>query len=275
MASVSSIWSSSICIPFVKAAAQPGDALRGARRGDRHRRTVARARGRQELPRRAGRRRSGRLPAPARGARRRRRAWRSGASWHARRSRTPRPTTRRSRRRWRPSTSSAIGSSGAWTASRRRWPITWTCRSTRSATSATARTLISGRPGIATLPGGAAAGLGEAAILQGKELSYTNLLDLDAAARLVLEFDEPAAAVIKHTNPCGAATGASPAGGVSASARSRQPRGLWRNRRAESARSMSATADSIVSTFIEAVIAPGRRRRRARRSSRAKPVCAS
>src|SRR5205809_1353986 len=53
----------------------------------------------------------------------------------------------------------------------------------------------------------AAAGLGQAAILQGKELSYTNLLDLDAAARLVLEFDEPAAAVIKHTNPCGAATG--------------------------------------------------------------------
>ena len=45
-------------------------------------------------------------------------------------------------------------------------------------------------------------------MLQGKELSYTNLLDLDAAARIVLEFDEPAAAVIKHTNPCGAATGA-------------------------------------------------------------------
>ena len=44
-------------------------------------------------------------------------------------------------------------------------------------------------------------------ILQGKELSYTNLLDLDAAARIVLEFDEPAAVVIKHTNPCGAAIG--------------------------------------------------------------------
>ena len=44
-------------------------------------------------------------------------------------------------------------------------------------------------------------------LLQGKELSYTNLLDLDAAARIVREFDEPAAVVIKHTNPCGAATG--------------------------------------------------------------------
>src|SRR6187401_2989379 len=43
---------------------------------------------------------------------------------------------------------------------------------------------------------------------QGKELSYTNLLDLDAAARIVLEFTEPAAVVTKHTNPCGVATGA-------------------------------------------------------------------
>src|SRR5919198_6605092 len=49
------------------------------------------------------------------------------------------------------------------------------------------------------------------AILQGKELSYTNLLDIDAAARIALEFIEPAASVVKHTNPCGAATGASAA----------------------------------------------------------------
>ena len=52
-------------------------------------------------------------------------------------------------------------------------------------------------------------GFGAVDILQGKELSFTNLLDLDSAARIVLEFSEPAAAVIKHTNPCGAATGAS------------------------------------------------------------------
>ena len=50
-------------------------------------------------------------------------------------------------------------------------------------------------------------GLGAATVLQGKELSFTNLLDLDAAARIVLEFDEPAAVVVKHTNPCGVATG--------------------------------------------------------------------
>ena len=41
--------------------------------------------------------------------------------------------------------------------------------------------------------------------LQGKELSYNNLLDLDSAMRLASAFREPAAAVIKHTNPCGVA----------------------------------------------------------------------
>ncbi len=43
--------------------------------------------------------------------------------------------------------------------------------------------------------------------LQGKDLSYNNLVDLDSALRIVLEFDEPAAVVIKHTNPCGVALG--------------------------------------------------------------------
>jgi len=42
--------------------------------------------------------------------------------------------------------------------------------------------------------------------IAGKELSYNNLLDLDAALRIVASFSQPAAAVIKHNNPCGAAT---------------------------------------------------------------------
>src|SRR5439155_22069218 len=41
--------------------------------------------------------------------------------------------------------------------------------------------------------------------LQGKELSYINYLDLDAAFRLSTAFDEPAACIVKHTSPCGAA----------------------------------------------------------------------
>ena len=42
---------------------------------------------------------------------------------------------------------------------------------------------------------------------QGKELSYNNLADTDAAFELVSEFDEPAVAIIKHANPCGVAVG--------------------------------------------------------------------
>ncbi len=44
-------------------------------------------------------------------------------------------------------------------------------------------------------------------VLHGKELSYNNILDVDSAFSLVCEFDEPAAVVIKHNNPCGAAVG--------------------------------------------------------------------
>ena len=103
--------------------------------------------------------------------------------------------------------------------------------------------------------GSSSGGFGDATILQGKELSYTNLLDLDAAARIVLEFDEPAAAVIKHTNPCGVATGGSAA---DAYVRARDADSLAAfggivalNRTID-----VAAAEAIVSTFIEAVIAP-------------------
>jgi phosphoribosylaminoimidazolecarboxamide formyltransferase/IMP cyclohydrolase len=47
-----------------------------------------------------------------------------------------------------------------------------------------------------------------AAILHGKELSYNNLLDLDSALRLVRQFADPAACILKHNNPCGAAVAA-------------------------------------------------------------------
>jgi len=49
------------------------------------------------------------------------------------------------------------------------------------------------------------AGVATAEVLGGKELSYNNLLDLDSALNLVREFAEPAAVVLKHNNPCGAA----------------------------------------------------------------------
>ena len=56
-----------------------------------------------------------------------------------------------------------------------------------------------------------AQGWGKATLLQGKELSYNNLVDLEAARRLIAEFgsEEPAAAILKHNNPCGVAIGGS------------------------------------------------------------------
>jgi phosphoribosylaminoimidazolecarboxamide formyltransferase/IMP cyclohydrolase len=47
--------------------------------------------------------------------------------------------------------------------------------------------------------------LSTARVLHGKELSYNNLLDLDSALRLIRSFAEPAATILKHNNPCGAA----------------------------------------------------------------------
>jgi phosphoribosylaminoimidazolecarboxamide formyltransferase / IMP cyclohydrolase len=58
------------------------------------------------------------------------------------------------------------------------------------------------------LTGGAAVGLSAMKQLHGPELGFNNVLDFSAALGLLLEFDDPAAVVIKHTNPCGAALGA-------------------------------------------------------------------
>src|SRR5262249_23326499 len=54
---------------------------------------------------------------------------------------------------------------------------------------------------------GSGMGVANGSQLQGKELSYNNIVDLQAAWDLAQEFDEPVCAIIKHTNPCGTATG--------------------------------------------------------------------
>jgi phosphoribosylaminoimidazolecarboxamide formyltransferase / IMP cyclohydrolase len=54
---------------------------------------------------------------------------------------------------------------------------------------------------------GSSSGVANARQLQGKELSYNNIVDLQAAWDLAQEFDQTVCAIIKHTNPCGAATG--------------------------------------------------------------------
>ncbi len=92
-------------------------------------------------------------------------------------------------------------------------------------------------------------------VLQGKELSYTNLLDLDAAVRIALEFSEPAAVVVKHTNPCGTATGSSVADAY-VRARDADSLAAFGGIVAVNRPIDVTTAEAIVSTFIEAVIAP-------------------
>ena len=102
---------------------------------------------------------------------------------------------------------------------------------------------------------GTATGIANATQLQGKELSFNNLVDLDACWDMVREFDEPAVVIVKHTNPCGAATGAtvleayeralaadpvSAFGGV-----------LGINREVD-----GAAAEAVAKLFVEAIVAP-------------------
>jgi phosphoribosylaminoimidazolecarboxamide formyltransferase/IMP cyclohydrolase len=102
---------------------------------------------------------------------------------------------------------------------------------------------------------GSGLGIAGAKQLQGKELSFNNLVDLDACWELAQEFEEPAAIIVKHTNPCGAATGAtvleaykkalecdpvSAFGGV-----------IGINREVD-----GAAAEEIAKLFVEAIAAP-------------------
>ncbi|HEY1336436.1 MAG TPA: bifunctional phosphoribosylaminoimidazolecarboxamide formyltransferase/IMP cyclohydrolase [Bryobacteraceae bacterium] len=108
----------------------------------------------------------------------------------------------------------------------------------------------------AALYGKRGRGIAGAEQLQGKELSYNNLVDLDAAWQLACEFEQPAAAIIKHTNPCGCAQQETLAeayrtafecdpvsayGGV-----------IGLNRPMD-----EETAREVAKTFIEAIAAPG------------------
>jgi phosphoribosylaminoimidazolecarboxamide formyltransferase/IMP cyclohydrolase len=98
-------------------------------------------------------------------------------------------------------------------------------------------------------------GIAKAEKLQGKELSFNNLIDLDAAWSLVSEFKETACAIIKHTNPCGAAT-ADDVREAFEKARATDPvsafGGIIGFNRAVS----EAAARAIGETFFEAIVAP-------------------
>jgi len=99
-------------------------------------------------------------------------------------------------------------------------------------------------------------GLAAARQLQGKELSFNNLVDLEAAWRLVNEFIECTTAIIKHTNPCGVASAATLAESY-ARALSVDPVAAFGSVIALNRRVDAATAEALAKLFVEAVVAPG------------------
>jgi len=92
--------------------------------------------------------------------------------------------------------------------------------------------------------------------LQGKELSFNNIIDLDAAIETVKEFEQSAAVIIKHTNPCGAALADSPLTAY-LKARECDPLSAFGGIVGFNREVDAATAKELTSTFLEAVIAPG------------------
>ena len=89
-----------------------------------------------------------------------------------------------------------------------------------------------------------------------KALSYNNYNDADGALNLIKEFDEPAAAVIKHTNPAGCATADSVADAYGR-ALSTDPMSAFGGIVALNRECDTATAEQIVDSFKEVVVAPG------------------
>lgn len=108
--------------------------------------------------------------------------------------------------------------------------------------------------------GAIASGWAAATKLQGKELSYNNLVDLEAARRLIAEFVEsqnpPAAAILKHTNPCGAALGHTISEAYE-KAFNADPVSAFGGIVALSRPIDGATALLLTKTFLECVVAPG------------------
>lgn len=107
------------------------------------------------------------------------------------------------------------------------------------------------------LAGASGVSLVAAKQLNGKELSYNNLLDLDSALAIVRGFEQPAASVIKHNNPCGAATGASIAQAAK-KALAGDPQSAFGGVLAFNRTVDVATAEVLAEPglFIEAIVAP-------------------
>ncbi len=93
--------------------------------------------------------------------------------------------------------------------------------------------------------------------LQGKELSFNNIVDANAAFELVQEFEETAAVVIKHTNPCGVATSRTSLLDAFGKAKACDPVSIFGGIVGLNRTVDAATARALVEVFLEVVVAPG------------------
>lgn len=98
-------------------------------------------------------------------------------------------------------------------------------------------------------------GLVKATQLHGKELSFNNFLDLDAALGIVQEFEDPCVAIIKHTNPCGLAIGENIYEAF-LKAQATDPVSAFGSIIGVNKKVNRQTADAITELFVEAIIAP-------------------
>jgi phosphoribosylaminoimidazolecarboxamide formyltransferase/IMP cyclohydrolase len=105
---------------------------------------------------------------------------------------------------------------------------------------------------------GSGRGVAAAKQLQGKELSYNNIVDLDACWELVSEFgaEDAAVAIIKHTNPCGAATGGTVLEAYKRALEA-DPVSAFGGVIGISREVDGAAAEEIAKLFVEAIVAPG------------------
>jgi phosphoribosylaminoimidazolecarboxamide formyltransferase / IMP cyclohydrolase len=99
-------------------------------------------------------------------------------------------------------------------------------------------------------------GLAQATQLHGKEMSYNNYVDADAARRAAYDFDEPAVAIIKHANPCGIAVGADVAE-AHRRAHACDPLSAFGGVIATNVAVSKEMAEQVAEIFTEVVVAPG------------------
>ncbi|RMG19693.1 MAG: bifunctional phosphoribosylaminoimidazolecarboxamide formyltransferase/IMP cyclohydrolase PurH, partial [Deltaproteobacteria bacterium] len=96
-----------------------------------------------------------------------------------------------------------------------------------------------------------------AEVLQGKPLSFNNLVDADAALELLKEFEACAAVVVKHTNPCGVAVGGEDLATTYRMARACDETSAFGGIVALNRAVDPAAAEALAETFLEIVVAPG------------------